>query len=183
MAPAVPLIQLCCSVTPVQTGTDLAEAEEGVCRCARSLHSPHRCSTPASHPRLTLLRQLHTSFTPCSHLHALRMHPTARFTPTSHPALHPSSHPFDTHFTTPYASFGVLCSDCSLFDHGSLVVCLCLMGQYLTFSGISFDSCLANIDHFYALQAAAARAGAPAPGWRGSRRRWRFSGRREPSSG
>ena len=164
-----------------QPCTDLAEAEEGVCACPRSLHSPHRCSTPASHPRLTLL---HTSFTPASH----PAHIWTRFAPTSQLASHPRSTLLSTRptpiphlLTTPYTSFGVLCSDCYLFDHGSLVVCLCLMGQWLTCSGISCDSCSANIDHFSALQAA--RAGAPARGRRGSRRRWCFSGRRGSSCG
>ena len=142
---------------------------------------------------------LHTSFTPQAHTASPashQLHTTlftfARASQAPHSSLHsqvppcvpPGSHPFHTHFTTHHhAIFGVLCSGCSLFEHGSLVVCLCLMGQYLTCSGISCDSCLANIDHFSALQAAAALAGAPARGWRGSRRRWCFSGRRGSSSG
>ena len=151
------------------------------------LHPLLTQSTPLLHTSVTHQdtppHQLHTSSTLSSHLHARCTHLTASFIPTFPPCIPPASHPFHTHFTTPHTSFRVHCSDCYLSDHGSLVVCLCLMGQHLTCSGISCDSCLANIDHFSALQAAAARAGAPARGWRGSRRRWCFSGRRGSSSG
>ena len=138
----------------------------------------------------TLLLQAHTA-SPASHQLHTTLFTFACASQAPHSLLHsqvppcfpPSSHPFHTHFTTHHTSVGVLCGGCSLFDHGSLVVCLCLMGQYLTCSGISCDSCLANIDHFSALQAAAALAGAPARGRRGSRRRWCFSGRGGSSSG
>ena len=166
-----------------QPCTDLTEAEEGACTCACSLLSPHSGSTPALHPRLTLPHHLHTSFTLSSHLHALRTHLTARFTPMFHPAFHQAhthSTPTLQHLTPALECFAVIVS-CLTMAHWW---CACaLMGQYLTCCGISCDLCSANIDHFSALQAAAALAGAPARGWRGSRRRWCFSGRRGSSSG
>ena len=146
--------------------------------CTVHTSAPHQRYTPG-HTTSPAPHQLHSQFTFARALHS----PHSQLHSHVPPCIPPASHPFHTHFTTPHTSFRVHCSDCYLSDHGSLVVCLCLMGQYLTCSGISCDSCLANIDHFSALQAAAARAGAPARGWRGSRRRWCFSGRRGSSSG
>ena len=164
MAPAVPLISPDSAVLQRHTCTNRHRPHSGLPPLlTQSTQLLHARVTPQVHTASPASHQLHSQFTfaRASHSPHSQLH---THVPPCIPPGSPGSHPFHTHLTTPYTSLGVLCSDCYLSDHGSLVVCLCLMGQCLTCSGFSCDSCLANIDHFSALQAAAAGAGAPAPG-------------------
>ena len=199
-----------CTTYTAPPCTGLTEAEEGAWARARSLHHPHNGSAPALHPRFTQLHQVDTWFTICSHLHALHTGLTPRLTPQPcgraglsravHTAEASALHPLSTRLSArrtpllhpPHNTLRLLWTGLQQFVPG-------LSTPHCSYSTIA-DHILTStrpvlrvrptsirpirvLTHFPAPQAVVTWAGAPARGWRGSRRCWCFSGRRWSTSG
>ena len=138
-----------------------------------ALCTVHTSITPALHPRLTLLHQLHTCFTLCSHLQALHIHLTASFIPTFHLAFHLApahSTPTLRHLTPDLECCAAIVT-CLTMAHWSCLMTADNISQLLTCSGINVTCVwpISTISLHCRRQGRGLGCRFPARGWQGSR--------------